>query len=74
MLVQLQNQGFLSMDTLYTYVGTEAGRMNRRELLKAVDEELRRKPELIVQTEAPQKIPDSEDHHDSPRPRGGMLD
>ena len=74
MLVQLQNQGFLSMDTLYTYVGTEAGRMNRRELLKAVDEELRRKPELIVQTEAPQKIPDSEDRHDSPRPRGGMLD
>lgn len=74
MLVQLQCQGFLSMDTLYTYVGTDADRMKRRELLKAVDEELRRKPELIVQTEAPQKIPDSEDRHDSPRPRGGMLD
>lgn len=74
MLVQLQCQGFLSMDTLYTYVGIDAGRMNRRELLKAVDEELRRKPELIVQNEAPQEIPDSEDRYDSPRPRGGMLD
>ncbi|WP_302357084.1 hypothetical protein [Megasphaera massiliensis] len=75
MLVQLQSQGFLSMDTLYTYVGTEAGRMNRRELLKAVDEELRRQPAPVVQAAAPKENPDHEDRPDEPRwPMGGMLD
>lgn len=75
MLVQLQNQGFLSIDTLYTYVGTEAGRMNRRDLLKAVDEEMCRQPEILVQEKTPDKQLEYEEPRDEPRrPMGGMLD